>query len=143
MNRSRNNSKSYLISFQLAFDGVEVSSIEVKINKGNAPANVLLTYKQKSDVDLAAGLDFGPNGNVFAHFIHPQHAPFMYTIQVNNSSGAPRKGTCRIFMCPREDDRGQGFKYNEARNHMIEMDKFTVDRKLQFTICSFQKSVHR
>lgn len=110
---------------ELGFSGVRVNSISVKINSSKSQPNTLLTYWQKSDVDLAAGLDFGPNGNVYAQFIHLQHAPFVYTISVMNS-GAARKGTARIYLCPKADERGTPFKLNEVRNYAIEMDKFVV-----------------
>lgn len=51
---------------QLVYDGITVDSIDVQIlHKTNTAPNVLLTFWQRSDVDLAAGLDFGP-GNVYA-----------------------------------------------------------------------------
>lgn len=50
----------------LQFNNVSVNSVSVQItSRANTPANVLLTYWQKSDVDLGAGLDFGP-GDVYA-----------------------------------------------------------------------------
>lgn len=52
---------------QLQYNGVTVNSVQVQIisRTSNTTPNVLLSYWQRSDVDLAAGLDFGP-GNVFA-----------------------------------------------------------------------------
>lgn len=105
-----------------------MSSVNVQLSKGtNTKPNTLLTYWQKSDVDLSTGLDFGPEGNVFASFTHLQHAPFVYTITVANSASAQKMGTCRIFMCPKNDERGQPItKFEDHRSLMIEMDKFTV-----------------
>ena len=111
----------------LNFEGIVVESADVKIN--NAPANVLLTYWEKSDVDLGAGLDFGPNGNIFAQFTHLQHAPFTYVIQANNTSNAMRKGTCRVFLCPQKDERNTQLGINDIRQLAIELDKFKVDCK--------------
>lgn len=113
-------------SRQLGFEGVTVSAINVQITKGNKPTpNVLLTFWQKSDVDIAAGLDFGPQGNVFASFTHLQHAPFTWRITVNNT-GNTRQGTCRIFICPKNDERGMPLRFRDQRQLMVEMDKFTV-----------------
>lgn len=53
---------------QLAFEGITVDNVSVQISSSRSNPNVLLTYWQKSDVDLAAGLDFGP-GNIFAQVI--------------------------------------------------------------------------
>lgn len=51
----------------LRFDGINVTTINVRImtRASSVPPNSLITYWQKSDVDLGAGLDFGP-GNVYA-----------------------------------------------------------------------------
>lgn len=49
------------------YDGVIVNSVDVQLTTRttNTTPNLLLTYWQKSDVDLGAGLDFGP-GDVYA-----------------------------------------------------------------------------
>lgn len=119
---------TYVANTELAYAGITVSSVSVQITKGkNAKANTLLTYWQKSDVDLSTGLDFGPEGNVYAQFTHLQHAPFEYTIAVENKASAQKIGTCRIFMCPKNDERGQAItKFEDQRSLMVEMDKFTV-----------------
>ena len=111
---------------QLDFSGVQVSSVNVQISRRNSTPNTLLTFWQRSDVDLAAGLDFGP-GNVFVQFTHLQHAPFEYRIIVENNSGGPRRGTCRIFLCPKNDERGQALRFRDQRPLMMEMDKFLVN----------------
>lgn len=52
----------------LAFEGIEVKSVSVRVTSTkveNVTPNLLVTFWQKSDVDLGAGLDFGP-GNVYA-----------------------------------------------------------------------------
>lgn len=54
----------------LMFESIVVSSVDVQTlsRSQNTIPNVLLTYWQKSEVDLGAGLDFGP-GNVYAQVI--------------------------------------------------------------------------
>ncbi|XP_034653505.1 phenoloxidase 2 [Drosophila subobscura] len=113
---------------QLGFDGVSVDYVEAKIGTSNARPNTLITYWQKSSADLAAGLDFGPaaDGNIFASFTHLQNAPFTYTFNVTNR-GARRTGTCRIFICPKVDERNQPLRLEDQRLLAIEMDKFTVE----------------
>lgn len=113
---------------EIAYTGVFVSSVSVRITRGKNPTpNMLLTFWQTSDVDLSTGLDFGPEGNVYAEFTHLQNAPFEYTIKVDNITNAQKIGTCRIFMCPKFDERGQSFtRFEDQRSLMIEMDKFTV-----------------
>lgn len=47
---------------ELKFDGINVTSVNVRITSRspNVPPNILITFWQKSDVDLGASLDFGP-----------------------------------------------------------------------------------
>ncbi|XP_055918390.1 uncharacterized protein LOC129950477 [Eupeodes corollae] len=110
---------------QLGFSGVNVDSLDVQIRSKGTTPNILATYWQNSDIDIAAALDFGPNGAIYARYTHLQHAPFEYDIKVTNS-GANRRGTCRIFLCPKTDERGTTLKMDEVKNMAIELDKFTV-----------------
>lgn len=62
--------KSQLEPYQtedLRFAGINVTTVNVRITSRspNVPANILITFWQKSDVDLGASLDFGP-GDVYA-----------------------------------------------------------------------------
>ncbi|KFB47970.1 AGAP006258-PA-like protein [Anopheles sinensis] len=111
---------------QLGNPGVTVASVGVQLTRANTPPNVLLTYWQRSQVDLAAGLDFGPQGNVYASFTHLQHAPFSFRVEVNNESGAVKKGTLRIWIAPKVDERGTALKFREQRLFFVEMDSSTV-----------------
>ncbi|ETN67213.1 prophenoloxidase [Anopheles darlingi] len=111
---------------QLANEGVTVNSVAVQLTRPNTPANVLLTFWQRSQIDLAAGLDFGPQGNVYASFTHLQHAPFTFRVEVNNDSGVAKKGTLRIWIAPKSDERGTPLAFREQRQFFIEMDKVTV-----------------
>lgn len=62
----KNTLRPYQLS-ELLFQGITVNSVSVQIKarSSNTKPNVLITFWQKSDVELGAGLDFGP-GNVFA-----------------------------------------------------------------------------
>lgn len=113
-------------SSQLGFNGINVDSISVQITaKGTSP-NVLATFWQNSDIDIGAGLDFGPNGAVFARYRHLQHVPYEYDVRVTNT-GPSRRGTCRIFLCPKKDERGAALKMVDVKNLAIELDKFHVN----------------
>ncbi|XP_017475986.1 PREDICTED: phenoloxidase 2-like [Rhagoletis zephyria] len=113
---------------ELGYNGVSVTRADVRIiSSSKNIINTLLTYWEKSDVDLAAGLDFGPGGSVYALFRHLQHSPFEYLIEVNNETGTVKRGTCRIFLCPITDERGTPLTLNEQRQLSIELDKFTVN----------------
>lgn len=118
----------YVPNTEIAYNGIVVTSVGVRITRGRNPVpNTLLTFWQTSDVNLATGLDFGPEGNIYAEFTHLQNAPFEYTINVDNNSNAQRIGTCRIFICPKTDEKGRPImQFEDQRHLMIEMDKFTV-----------------
>ncbi|KAH8401002.1 hypothetical protein KR009_002361, partial [Drosophila setifemur] len=109
---------------QLNYSGISITGIQVAANGGQA--NTLNTFWQQSDVDMSRGFDFLPRGNVFARFSHLQHLPFTYTININNDGGAQRFGYVRIFMAPKNDERGQPMLLREQRLMMIELDKFVV-----------------
>lgn len=98
----------------------------VQVQPAQGQRNTFNTFWQQSDVNLTRGLDFVPRGNVFARFTHLQHTEFTYNINVSNSTGAQAMGTCRIFMAPRNDERGSQMLFRDQRSMMIELDKFTV-----------------
>ncbi|XP_065201957.1 phenoloxidase 1-like [Planococcus citri] len=108
---------------QLSFDGVTVTQAEIIVE--GSRNNTLQTFWQRSQLDLSRGLDFVPTGPVFATFTHLQHSPFSYRITVQNS-GAQRVGTVRIFLGPKNDERGLPLRFREQRWLFIEMDRFTT-----------------
>lgn len=109
---------------QLDFSGVEITDIGVQTP--NQSPNLLATFWNKSDVDLSRGLDFTPRGAILARFTHLNHSDFTYRIVANNRNNAARRGTVRIFMAPRQDERGLPYVFRDQKELMIEMDKFTV-----------------
>ncbi|XP_058055483.1 phenoloxidase 2 [Anopheles bellator] len=109
---------------QLTFDGMSITDITVQPEDG--PANTFQTFWQQSDVDLSRGMDFVPRGNVFARFTHLQHSPFVYTIMIENDSDAQRMAFVRIFLAPKNDERGTPMVFRDQRLFMIELDKFLV-----------------
>ncbi|CAG9771864.1 unnamed protein product [Ceutorhynchus assimilis] len=107
---------------QLNNPGVTVQSVDVDVQGGQQ--NVLQTFWQQSDVDLSRGMDFQPRGSVFVRFTHLQHRAFTYKINVQ--SNQPREGTCRIFLAPKTDERGNPWLLRDQRLMFIELDKFKV-----------------
>lgn len=86
-------------------------------------------------------MDFQPRGPVFVRFTHLQHQEFNYNITVNNQ-GSSRMGTCRIFLAPKFDERGNPWLFRDQKNMFIELDKFSVNCEylnfflnLQWTFC--------
>lgn len=115
---------------RLNYPNITVTSCEIQ-SQGN-PSNVLNTFWQQSDVDLSRGMDFQPRGSVFVRFTHLQHQAFTYKITVNNQSNGNRMGTCRIFLAPKFDERGNPWLFRDQRTMWIELDKWTVSCKLVF-----------
>ncbi|XP_024083052.1 uncharacterized protein LOC106673564 [Cimex lectularius] len=121
--------KSILPSYSvenLDFPGVRVTEVQVSAGEGRLP-NQLFTFWQQDDVDLSRGLDFSPRGSIFARFTHLQNAPFKYTIVVENSK-SDMKGTVRIFMAPKYDEKGRMY-FRDQKNLFVEMDKFVHNLK--------------
>ncbi|XP_058838329.1 phenoloxidase 8-like [Topomyia yanbarensis] len=112
---------------ELSHPDIEIESFSAQLNRAGTKGNILLTFWQRSQVDLGTGLDFGPEGNAFATFTHIQHAPFTYRINVRNGSGSPKRGTVRIFIAPITDETGRTIPFREQRRTMIELDKYTVN----------------
>lgn len=121
--------KQHTHNFQLNFPGITVTGVKVQPQGGGA-ANKLTTFWQQSDVDLSRGMDFQPRGSVFVRFTHLNHQPFSYQITVDNKSNGARRGTCRIFIAPKFDERGNPWQFTEQRNMFIELDRFIVNCKL-------------
>ncbi|CAO1401424.1 unnamed protein product [Diamesa serratosioi] len=112
---------------QLNYGGVTVTSIKLKIPEERATENKLITHLSKVRVDLGAGMDFGGAGAMNADFTHLDHINFNYSINVTSSRNV--MGTCRIFLGPTTNERGDFLTFREQRRLMIEMDKFTVPLK--------------
>ncbi|XP_045467590.1 phenoloxidase 1-like [Harmonia axyridis] len=111
---------------QLVYEGVSIANIEIRSN--DTPNNRINTYWQQSDVDLSRGMDFQPRGPVRVRFTHLQHQEFNYRITVNNQ-GSSKRGTCRIFLAPKFDERGNPWLFRDQKNIFIELDKFEVNLK--------------
>lgn len=112
---------------QLDYQGIQVTNVQLQPNNG--PANTFQTFWQQSDIDLSRGLDFVPRGNVFARFTHLQNSEFVYNININNATGTQTMGMVRIFVAPRNDERGTPMFFRDQRLLMTELDKFTVSRE--------------
>ncbi|GJQ85379.1 PPO1 [Trypoxylus dichotomus] len=109
---------------QLDFPGIKLTGITLKTQSG--AENEFRTFWQQSDVDMSRGVDFQEPGAVFVRFTHLQHEPFSYDITVNNTTNGVKEGTCRIFLAPANDDRGNPWLFNAQRIMFIEMDRFKV-----------------
>lgn len=121
------NTLTQYLPEQLEFSGVTVNSINLQLEI-SFNVNKLLTYWTKTQVDLGAGIDFNGAGSLFANFDHLDHLKFFYKINVTSTKAT--RGTCRIFLGPKVNERGEVLHFNkQQRRLMIEMDKFTVQCK--------------
>lgn len=127
------NSKNMFI-LQLDYFGITVTSVEIQLQnkKDGTTKNQLQTFWQTSDLEMSRGLDFTPKGNVFVRLTHLQHSPFRYKIQVNSETSALKKGTVRLFLAPKCDERGRPLTFEEQRILMIEMDRFITEGNREF-----------
>lgn len=84
---------------------------------------------------LRCGSSERPVNNSCIHrFTHLQHNPFTFIVNVNNKKEAAAKGTVRIFIAPKTDERGQPIPLVEQRRLMAEMDRFTATREIQIAL---------
>ncbi|KAI4454575.1 larval storage protein/phenoloxidase [Holotrichia oblita] len=108
--------------------------IIASVRTANAPITFSKTFWQQSDVDMSRGLDFQERGSVFVRFTHLQQEPFSYNITVNNTNNGVSRRTCRIYIAPANDERGNPWMFNTQRLMFIELDKFRVTRTLDIRI---------
>ncbi|XP_055605243.1 phenoloxidase 8-like [Uranotaenia lowii] len=113
---------------ELIYSNIQVLKVVTKVQSSSQSAadNTLLTFWQRSQVDLGTGLDFGPTGSIFASFTHLQNAPFVYQIQVLNGESSPRLGTVRIYLLPTVNEKGTALSFEEQRKYSLELDTFKV-----------------
>lgn len=122
---------------QLELASIKVNNVSMQVSYKGTQPNLLVTYWKKAEIDLSAGLDFGNDGQFIGSFKHLQHAPFAYYIDATNSSPQPQRGTCRIFLGPKVNEKGRALPFSQQRGLLIEMDKFSVICKL-FTYRNYQ-----
>lgn len=75
-------------------------------------------------------ITFVTTNGMFYRFTHLQHKPFTYRIGVQ--SNAAREATCRIFLAPKFDERGNPWLFRDQRLMFIELDRFKVNCKWLF-----------
>ena len=79
------------------------------------------------ECNLKNGLNFQPDGNVYARIKHLRHDDFEYVLDIENSSSVPQTGTVRIFLSQKNNIRDRELTLEEMRMLMIELDRFDVN----------------
>uniref|UniRef100_A0A182T9S7 Tyrosinase copper-binding domain-containing protein n=1 Tax=Anopheles maculatus TaxID=74869 RepID=A0A182T9S7_9DIPT len=112
---------------ELSNANATLEALDTQLDGSSGAVNSLMTFLERSQVDLGAGLDFGPTGTAFVSFIHLQCAPFTYRLRINSSARANRQDTVRIFLIPRLNEQGRPLTFDERRTLAIELDSFRVN----------------
>lgn len=114
-------------STELGWPGVRIKSLTftTQLNSNAEKEGELFTEFGYKDVDLTSGLDYTPRETIMAKFRQLQPKKFTYHLTVKNS-GERVKGTVRIFLLPKFDERQNELTFAEQRELAIEMDKFPV-----------------
>lgn len=63
---------------QLAYDNIQITKVECISSETNEPTTELKTFWQKTDVNIANGLDFQKTGPMYIRFTHLNYEPFSY-----------------------------------------------------------------
>ncbi|CAG7727283.1 unnamed protein product [Allacma fusca] len=114
---------------QLLWEGTQVTGVSVQTP--NNPANILSTHWTQSDIDLSRGMDFGRSaetgGAVWARSTHLNHERFTYQISVTSNAAEQVRGTVRIFLAPRNNQRGERLSFRDQRQLFFELDRFSTN----------------
>ncbi|XP_054721375.1 uncharacterized protein LOC129231152 [Uloborus diversus] len=102
----------------LDFPGVTVVNVTVN---AKVP-NIVNTFMKEDHLELSYGISL--KGPVKVKYQHLDHEPFTYSISVENTTGATKHATVRIFLGPIHDELGNKLSLNEQRRFFIELDKF-------------------
>ena len=103
---------------EISFPGVHLKNIEIE--------GKLETYFEDFEFDLKMAVDTSEavdEVDVKAHVPRLNHHDFAYKFEIKNDN-ADAHAVIRVFLCPRKDNQGIVFSFDEGRWHCIEMDKF-------------------
>ena len=118
----------------MTFEGINVKNVQ--LTTSGEKLNVIRTHWSHGFVELSRGLDFKRNDTIFAKIQHLNHRNFTYSFIIVNNNPRKVKATIRVFMTPKLDHENRTLSFEEQRKLMIEMDKFTHERKHKCDISS-------
>jgi len=104
---------------EIEFPGVHLNDVHIE--------GELQTFFENFDFDLKMAVDSSEaveEVDVVASVPRLNHKDFAYSFDVTNDNGADAHAVVRVFLCPRRDNNGIIFSFEEGRWHCIEMDKF-------------------
>jgi len=103
---------------EISFPGVHLTEVEIE--------GELETYFEDFEFDLKMAVESSKSVGeveVKAHVPRMNHKDFGYNFKITNDN-ADSHAVVRVFLCPRKDNQGIVFSFDEGRWHCIEMDKF-------------------
>ena len=109
---------------EISFPGVHLNGVTIE--------GKLETYFEKFEFDLKMAVDSSetlPPVDVRATVPRMNHEPFAYNFEITNDNAAETHAVVRVYLCPRRDNNGIIFTFDEGRWHCIEMDKFWQKRE--------------
>lgn len=112
---------------ELSNSNVTLEALETQLDRAGGAVNSFVTFWQRSQVDLRAGIDFSAAGSAFVSFTHLQCAPFVYRLRINSTARSNRQDTVRIFLLPRQNEQGRPLSFEDRRLLAIELDSFRVN----------------
>ena len=104
---------------EVGFPGVHLNDVHIE--------GELQTYFEDYEFDLKMAVDTSEAVKqvaVSASVPRLNHKNFAYSFDVTNDNAADAHSVVRVFLCPRRDNNGIIFSFEEGRWHCIEMDKF-------------------
>ena len=103
---------------EITFPGVHLKSLSID--------GELETFFEDYEFDLAMAVDSSEAVKevaVSAHVSRLNHKDFTLKLNIENNN-AVKHAVVRVFLCPRRDNNGIIYSFEEGRWNCIEMDKF-------------------
>nr|CCA94918.1 hemocyanin subunit d [Euphrynichus bacillifer] len=105
----------------LEFPGIRIQNVTVKARV----ENIVNTFMKEDELELSHGINL--KGSVRVKYEHIDHEPYKYHIEVDNTTGAVKNATVRIFLAPKYDELGNRLVLDNQRGLFIELDKFHTE----------------
>ncbi|XP_055317646.1 phenoloxidase subunit 1-like [Sitodiplosis mosellana] len=107
----------------LQFKDITIKSLNI-LDGSNQSTEQLITFWQKSTVNLQNGLNFHRSEPILVTFTHLNYQHFSYLFEVENGNSAPVDGTVRIYLLPIKSDKGDPLLFAGSRKLAMEIDRF-------------------
>lgn len=116
---------------ELQFTDITIKSLNI-LNESDESIEQLCTFWQKSTVNLQHGLDFENDHPILVNFTHLNYQHFTYAFEIENQNAVSLDGIVRIYLLPKNDEKGNPMVFNLSRKMAIEIDRFRAKCKFCF-----------